>query len=107
MKTFLQILATVVGALIVIGCIVQLIFLGVGPDYKEGKYTMVYRIHYPSGAREYTITNNLPIGTDSYRGTNTLEKTVKSPIFYKAYRGEAVVRTSAPIEVVSYTFTNE
>ena len=104
MKSVLQVLLI---GLVFVGLfyiIVQGSFLLVGPDYKKGDYTMTYKVYYPNNPRTYTIKNDYPIGVKSSRGTNWVEKTVKTPIFIKAYSGDIVFETSAPIEVVSYTF---
>ena len=84
--------------------IVQGIFLLVGPDYKKGEYTMTYKVYYPSNPKTYIITNEWPMGLDSYRGTNAIVKEHESPIIRKAFRGVHVFETTAPIEIVSYTY---
>ena len=84
--------------------VVQLVFLTVGPDYKQGEYTMVYKVYYPGNPKTYTIKNEWPIGMNSYRGTNSIQKTNKTPFFKKMFGSKTVFETSAPIEVVSYTY---
>jgi len=84
---------------------IQGIFLLVGPDYKEGEYTMTYKVYYsPNDTRTYTIKNNWPISTYSSRGTNIVIKTIKIPYTKKMFRSQTVFESSAPIEVVSYTY---
>lgn len=97
-------LLIIVGGLMVFFIIIQLAFLAIGPDYKKGEYTMVYKVYYPGSPKTYTITNEWPIGVHSSRGTNRVEKSVESSLFKNAFSGEAVLETSAPIEIVSYTF---
>ena len=97
-------LITIVAGLMVLFIIFQLAFLAFGPDYKKGEYTMVYKVYYPGSPKTYTITNEWPIGVHSSRGTNRVEKSVESSLFKNAFSGEAVLETSAPIEIVSYTY---
>ena len=104
MKTIIYAILTSVICFVIIVGIVQGIFLVVGPEYKEGTYTMTYRVYYPGNPKEYTVTNEWPIGINSYRGTNTVEKTVLSKPFKKMYKTVSIFKTSAPIEVVSYTY---
>lgn len=87
--------------------IVQSVILVFGPNYKEGNYTMVYTVYYPNNPKTYTINNNWPIDISSNRGTNYVQKTKKTPIFKNMFRVETVFSTSAPIEVVKYTFENK
>ena len=77
-KSVLNAFATILIILILFIGMVQIIFLIVGPDYKKGEYTMVYKVHYPYGAKTYTIKNDYPIGLCSDRGTNYIEKTIKT-----------------------------
>ncbi len=65
---------------------------------------MVYKVYFPNNPRMYTITNDWPIDTYSSRGTNYVQKAVKTPFFKNMYSWSRVYETSAPIEVVSYTF---
>lgn len=104
MKDFFKVIFVVVCIMILFGICVQGIFLVIGPDYKEGEYTMTYRVYYSNTPKEYTITNNWPISIDSYRGTNSVIKTVKTPYTIKMFSGKTVFVSSAPIEVVDYTF---
>ena len=104
MKSCITTIFGIIFFVFVVAISIQGIFLLVGPDYKEGEYTMTYKVYYPNNPRTYTIKNEWPIDIRSSRGTNWVEKTVKTPIFIKAYRGDIVFETSAPIEVVSYTF---
>lgn len=104
MKTFVHIILTTLICFVIVGVVVQGIFLVIGPDYKEGKYTMTYRVHYPNYPKEYTITNNLPISISSYRGVNRVEKTHEEVPFKKIYSTETIFETTAPIEIVSYTY---
>jgi len=87
--------------------LVQGVFLMVGPDYKQGEYTMTYKIYYPNNPKTYTIKNDWPMGISSYKGTNTVEKTLKTPFFKNMFRSVTVFRTSAPIEIVSYTYKDK
>lgn len=104
MKEFIHFVLTAIIVITIIIGIIQGIFLVAGPDYKEGKYTMTYRVYYPNNPKEYTITNNWPISIDSYRGTNIVRKTKDNKPFRKMFNTVSVFRTSAPIEVVSYTY---
>ena len=104
MKEALKIFAGIALFIIVVILFIQGVFLLVGPTYKEGTYTMVYRVYFPNNPRTYTITNDCPIDTYSSRGTNYVRKTVKTPFFKNMYSWSRVCETSAPIEVVSYTF---
>ena len=97
-------LLIIVGSLMALFIIIQLALLAFGPDYKKGEYTMVYKVYYPRSPKTYTITNEWPIGVHSNRGTNRVEKSVESSLFKNAFSGEAVLETSAPIEIVSYTY---
>ena len=104
MKETLKIFAGIALFIVVVIVFIQGVFLLVGPTYKEGTYTMVYRVYFPNNPRTYTITNDCPIDTYSSRGTNYVRKTVKTPFFKNMYSWSRVCETSAPIEVVSYTF---
>ena len=104
MKTIIHIILTLIICFVIIVAVIQGVFLVVGPDYKKGRYTMIYRVYYPGNPKEYTITNEWPIGIDSYRGTNVVEKTISNEPFKKMYKSVSVFETSAPIEVVSYTY---
>lgn len=75
-----------------------------GPDYKQGEYTMIYKVYYSNNPKTYTIKNDWPISMTSNRGTNRIKKTIHNSIFRKCYGSETIIETSAPIEVVSYTF---
>ena len=104
MKETLKIFAGIAIAIVIVIFFIQGIFLLAGPTYKEGTYTMVYRVYFQNTPRTYTVTNEWPIGTYSSRGTNYVQKTVKTPFFKNMYSCSTVYETSAPIEVVSYTF---
>lgn len=105
MKEFFKVIFGIIFFVFVVGISIQGIFLLVGPNYKEGEYTMVYKVYYsPNDTRTYTIKNNWPIGTYSYRGTNTVTKTIKTPYTKKMFSSQTVFESSAPIEVVSYTY---
>ena len=104
MKEIFKCIFVILFSVLIFFGIIQFVFLIGGPNYKEGEYTMTYKVYYPNNPRTYTIKNEWPIDIRSSRGTNWVEKTVKTPIFIKAYRGDIVFETSAPIEVVSYTF---
>ena len=105
MKEFFKIIFGIIFFIFVVAISIQGIFLLVGQDYKEGEYTMIYKVYYsPNDTRTYTIKNNWPIDTYSYRGTNTVIKTIKTPYTKKMFRSQTVFESSAPIEVVSYTY---
>ena len=105
MKEFFKVIFGIIFFDFIVAISIQGIFLLVGPDYKEGEYTMVYKVYYsPNDARTYTIKNNWPISTYSSRGTNYIYKTKKTPLFKKMFKSENVFESSAPIEVVSYTY---
>lgn len=74
------------------------------PVYKTGNYKMIYRVYYPNNPREYVIKNDLPISLESYKGSNRICKTKEFGIFGHQYRDISVIETTAPIEIVSYTF---
>lgn len=84
--------------------ITYIAFNCIGPDYKQGEYTMVYKVYYSDNPKTYTIKNDWPIGVTSNRGTNIVKKTTHKSMFKKLYGTETVIETSAPIEVVSYTY---
>ena len=107
MKENFKFIGGIILIIVVVISIVQGAFLLVGPSYKEGTYTMVYKVYYPNNPRTYTLVNDYPISTYSSRGTNYIYKTIKTPFFKKMYRSHTEFSTSAPIEVVSYTFTEE
>ena len=104
MEEFKAALKVIIPILLGFFIIVQCIFLVVGPDYKKGEYTMVYKVYYPGNPRTYTIKNEWPIGLSSYKGTNAIQKEMESPFLKKAFTGVTVFETTAPIEVVSYTY---
>ena len=104
MKEFFKIIFGIIFFIFVVAISIQGIFLLVGPDYKEGEYTMVYKVYYPNNPKTYTIKNDWPIDTYSSRGTNYILKTNKTPFFKKMFKSESVFESSAPIEVVSYTY---
>lgn len=105
MKEFFSFIFGIICVLGIFAICVQGIFLLVGPDYKEGEYTMTYKVYYsPNDSRTYTIKNNWPISTYSSRGTNTVIKTIKTPYTKKMFRSQTVFESSAPIEVVSYKY---
>lgn len=105
MKSCITAIFGIIFFVFVVAISIQGIFLLVGPDYKEGEYTMTYKVYYsPNDTRTYTIKNNWPISTYSSRGTNTVIKTIKTPYTKKMFRSQTVFESSAPIEVVSYTY---
>lgn len=66
----------------------------------DGIYHMTYRVYYNQNTiREYSITLDGPIYVGSDRGTNYIKKYSST--------GVDIIRTSAPIEVVSYTRESE
>ena len=71
----------------------------------KGEYTMVYNVYYNNTCKTCTIHNDLPIAVDSRRGTNYLSICKRSELFGDYY--STVLKTSAPIEVVSYTVKNK
>jgi hypothetical protein len=99
--------AVVIGVLVIAFGLICGISRLVSPDYKKGKYTMVYKVYYNNNtARTYTITNDYPIAVESSRGTNWVA-TVKEGTFPPGtFWSSTVFQTNAPIEVVSYTFQN-
>lgn len=114
MKTFIKntisrIISTIVGITLIIsiaiGAIgtVQGAFLLFGPDYKQGYYEMTYKVYFPNNPKVYTINNEYPIGVNSCRGTNYVTKTIKGPL-KNMFISNTIFESSAPIEVVSYTF---
>ena len=84
--------------------IAYLAFTYTGPDYKEGEYVMIYKVYYPDNPKTYTIKNDWPIHITSNRGTNRIKKVMHNSHFKRLYGSETIIETSAPIEVVSYTF---
>ena len=110
MKEFFSGCLTSLLTIIIFGSIIYGIAYGafamLGPDYKQGEYTMIYKVYYPGNPKTYTIKNEWPIGMSSYKGTNRIEKTTDAYNlgFKNCYRSETVIETSAPIEVVSYTY---
>ena len=105
MKTIKNILLAFLATFGVTWFITQCLFFAFGPKYPEGEYVMTYKVYYSQdNTKEYTITNNLPIDVTSYRGTNSVRKAYKIPIFEDAYEYYTVFDTSAPIEVVNYSF---
>ena len=102
MKEFFKFIGGIILIFVVVISIIQGIFLVVGPSY-----TMVYKVYYPNNPRTYTLVNDYPISTYSSRGTNYIYKTIKTPFFKKMYMSHTEFSTSAPIEVVSYTFTEK
>ena len=63
---------------------------------KSDLYCMVYKVHYNNGnVRIDTIINEGPIYVGSDRGTNFIKR--------DDIAGSTVIKTSAPIEVISYS----
>lgn len=110
MKIFSHICAVII-LIVIPTAIVFFILCGLsvvfGPDYEKGKYTMTYKVYYPNNAREYTVTNDYPIGMDSYKGTNSIYKVTEDRIFVKTFYEDKVISTTAPIEIVNYTFIKD
>ncbi len=104
MKEIFKFIFSICLALCLFFGIVQVAFLIVGPDYKQGEYTMVYKVYYPNNPKTYIIKNEWPIELNSYRGTNSIQKTNKTPFFKKMFGRETAFETSAPIEVISYSY---
>ena len=105
MKDFFKTFFGIIFFIIIFALCVQGIFLVIGPDYKEGEYTMVYKVYYsPNDVKTYTVKNNWPISTYSYRGTNSVTKTTSFPYAKKMFGNKIVFESSAPIEVVSYMY---
>lgn len=73
--------------------------------HPKGDYTMVYNVYYNNTCKTCTIHNDLPIAVGSHRGTNYLEICKRSELSGDYY--STILRTSAPIEVVSYTVKNK
>jgi hypothetical protein len=62
-------------------------------NYPYGDYEMVYRVYYDVNTiKEYTVKHNRPMWQGSSEGTNYIKK----------YPDIYVIRTNAPIEVVTY-----
>ena len=65
-------------------------------DRSDDLYRMVYKVYYDKdNVRCDTITNTGPIYVGSDRGTNFIKR--------NSLTGPTVIKTSAPIEVISYT----
>lgn len=63
---------------------------------KSDLYRMVYKVHYNNeNVRIDTIINEGPIYVGSDRGSNFIKR--------DAINGSTVIKTSAPIEVISYS----
>ena len=107
MKTFIKnTISTIVGIALIISIVIGIVqgaFLLMGPDYKHGYYEMTYKVYFPNDPKVYTINNEWPIGVHSHRGTNYVTKTTKGPL-KNMFSSNTVFESSAPIEVVSYTF---
>lgn len=73
--------------------------------HPKGEYTMVYNVYYNNTCKTCTIHNDLPIAVGSDRGTNYLSICKRSELLGDYY--STVFKTSAPIEVVSYTVKNK
>ena len=103
MKEFFKIVFAVIFICISLFSFILLI----SENYKEGEYVMVYKVYYSNEPKTYTIKNDLPIYTESYRGTNRVIKIIKLveiPHIRDMFGQKTVIESSAPIEVVSYTF---
>ena len=73
--------------------------------HPKGEYTMVYNVYYNNTCKTCTIHNDLPIAVNSDRGTNYLSICKRSELLGDNF--STVLKTSAPIEVVSYTVKNK
>lgn len=106
MKHFaLKLVACIVLAFVMVVACIHLIIYKCTPEYEVGKYKMVYRVYYPNNTREYVIENDLPISLNSFRGTNSIKKTVRDKwMFATMYYDARVFETTVPIEVVEYTY---
>lgn len=81
--------------------------MALGTDYEKGKYTMTYKVYYPNNVREYTVTNDYPIGMSSYKGTNCIYKIMENKTIKKTFYENKVISTTAPIEIVNYTLIKD
>lgn len=73
--------------------------------HPKGEYKMVYNVYYNNTCKTCTVYNDLPIAVGSNRGTNYLSICKRSKLFSDYY--STVFKTTAPIEVVSYTVKNK
>ena len=90
-KTNLILLSVIIG--------LPIIFMGIKTyklSQKSDLYRMVYRVHYNNeNVRIDTIINEGPIYVGSDRGTNFIKR--------NDITGSTVIKSSAPIEVISYS----
>lgn len=110
MKIFEHVCAVIILIVVpIVVCFFILYGLSVafGPDYEKGKYTMTYKVYYPGHVREYTVTNDYPIGMSSYKGTNCVYKITENKTIKKTFYEHKVISTTAPIEIVNYTFIKD
>ena len=104
MKSFIKFISQIILLIVIFFTVVQLLILVMVPSYDHGEYTMTYKVYYPNSPKVYTVTNEWPIFMESYYGTNKIIKVSKFP-YVKNFWGESTVfESSAPIEIVSYTF---
>ena len=81
--------------------------MALGTDYEKGKYTMTYKVYYPDNVKEYTVTNDYPIGMSSYKGTNCIYKIMENKTIKKTFYEHKVISTTAPIEIINYTLIKD
>lgn len=105
MKEFVKFFGCIILGVVLIGGIFIYIPARIWGRHPKGDYTMVYNVYYNNTCKTCTIHNDLPIAVDSHRGTNCLEICKRSELFGDYY--STILKTSAPIEVVSYTVTNK
>lgn len=105
MKEVIKFFGCIILGVVLIGGIFIYIPARIWGRHPKGDYTMVYNVYYNNTCKTCTIHNDLPIAVDSHRGTNCLEICKRSELFGDYY--STILKTSAPIEVVSYTVTNK
>jgi hypothetical protein len=96
---------SIVLGVVLVGIIFIYIPARIWGRHPKGEYTMVYNVYYNNTCKTCTIHNDLPIAVGSDRGTNYLSICKRSELFGDYY--STVYKTTAPIEVVSYTVKNK
>jgi hypothetical protein len=96
---------SIVLGVVLVGIIFIYIPARIWGRHPKGEYTMVYNVYYNSICKTCTIHNDLPIAVGSDRGTNYLSICKRSELLSDYY--STVFKTTAPIEVVSYTVKNK
>lgn len=104
MKDVLKIIGNFVIGLFCLWLIIRGLVSLVSPDYKQGYYKMVVNVHYSDvNVKTYTFENDYPMDLRSSRGSNHIRKVFKDS-FFGGYRDTYILETTAPVEIVSYTF---